>query len=91
MVIMILTLMSVYSKDNNYASSDSLDGQIDNVYDATEISWRQGRRIVELGFIVDKLSEGCSVCHSTVPLNITNTVHEIRYGLGSLLTISCAL
>lgn len=79
------------SEENSYASGDSLDRQIDNVNDTTEISWRQGRRIVELGFIVDKLSEGCSVCHSSVPLNITNTVHEIRYGLGSLLTIRCAL
>jgi hypothetical protein len=50
-----------------------------------------GRRIVELGFLVDKLSEGCSVCHSSTPLNITNIVHERRYGLDSLLTIRCSL
>ena len=36
--------------------------------------WRDGRRIVELGFLVDQLSEGCSECKTK--FNLTNIVDE---------------
>ncbi|XP_062620759.1 uncharacterized protein LOC134282046 [Saccostrea cucullata] len=81
------------TENSNNLCSDELEGEeVDYDYETeTNSNWRQGRRIVELGFLVDKLCEGCAVCHSSIPLNITNIVHEIRYGLGSLLTIRCQL
>lgn len=49
--------------------------------------WRDGRRIVELGFLADQLKAGCSECKKT--LNIINTVDETTQGLGSILYIQC--
>ncbi|XP_021373023.1 uncharacterized protein LOC110463022 [Mizuhopecten yessoensis] len=47
----------------------------------------QGRRIVELGYLADKLQKGCQKCHS--PLHLHQCVFEQFYGLGSLLNIMC--
>ena len=49
--------------------------------------WRDGRRIVELGYLADQLKAGCSECKNT--LNIINTVDETTQGLGSILYIQC--
>ena len=47
--------------------------------------WRDGRRIVEIGFLVDQLTEGCSECKTK--LNLTIIVDETLQGLGSVLYI----
>ena len=49
--------------------------------------WRDGRRIVELGYLADQLKAGCSECKN--PLNIINTMDETTQGLGSILYIQC--
>ena len=46
--------------------------------------WRDGR-IVEIGFLVDQLTEGCSECKTK--LNLTIIVDETLQGLGSVLYI----
>lgn len=46
--------------------------------------WRDGR-IVEIGFLVYQLTEGCSECKTK--LNLTNIVNETLQGLGSVLYI----
>ena len=46
--------------------------------------WRDGR-IVEIGFLADQLTEGCSECKTK--LNLTNIVDEMLQGLGSVLYI----
>ena len=52
------------------------------------LSWRDGRRIVELGVLAEALrkwsGEGCS---ST--LDLRNTESEKRYGFASLLWVRC--
>jgi len=42
--------------------------------------WRDGRRIVKLGYLADQLKAGCSECKN--PLNIINTMDETTHGLG---------
>ena len=54
-----------------------------------EITWEDGRRVVELGVLAD-LAEGleaCSVCKE--PLQLKNIIEEKRYGLASLLYVQC--
>ena len=51
-------------------------------------SWREGRRIVELGYLVDQLKQGCVDCKQE--LNLTNTTEETIQGLGSILYVQCA-
>ena len=41
-------------------------------------SWKEGRRVVELGFLVENMF--CNECH--LPLPIQNIVGEHCYGLG---------
>ena len=48
--------------------------------------WRDGRRIVKLGYLADQLKAGCSECKN--PLNIINTMDETTQGLGSIFTFS---
>ena len=50
-------------------------------------SRREGRRIVELGFLVDQLRDGCSECKKK--LNLVNTTEENIQGLGSILYVQC--
>jgi hypothetical protein len=52
-----------------------------------EICWRSGRRVVELGILVDNLEKGCAACSR--PLDLRFCEDERRYGLGSLLYIRC--
>ena len=42
--------------------------------------WRDGRRIVELGYLADQLKVGCSECKNT--LNVINTVDKTSQGQG---------
>ena len=44
--------------------------------------WRDGRRIMELGYLADQLKPGCSACKNS--LNIINTMDETTQGLGSM-------
>ena len=46
--------------------------------------WRDGR-IVEIGFLADQLTEGCSECKTK--LNLTNIEDETLQGLRSVLNI----
>lgn len=50
--------------------------------------WREGRRLVELGTVVDALRKGCQQCG--LLLNIVDTVRETRHGLGGWLQILCS-
>lgn len=67
------------TKRNNIAESNSVN--------QTKWDWREGRRIVELGFLVDQLKEGCTECKEE--LNLTKIVEETIHGLGSILYIQC--
>lgn len=49
-------------------------------------AWRQGRRIVELGFLADALS-ACNVCGS--PLHLSDCAGIFECGLGSVLSVVC--
>lgn len=51
-----------------------------------EITWEDGRRVVELGVLAKGL-EACSVCKE--PLQLKNITEEKRYGLASLLYVQC--
>ena len=51
-----------------------------------EITWEDGRRVVELGVLAEGL-EACSVCKE--PLQLKNIIEEKRYGLASLLYVQC--
>ena len=51
------------------------------------ISWDEGRRVLELGFLAEGL-RACKDCSN--PLELANTLSEKRYGLGSVLHISCS-
>ena len=51
------------------------------------ISWDEGRRVVELGFLPEGL-RACKDCSNS--LELANTLTEKRYGLGSVLHISCS-
>jgi hypothetical protein len=84
--------------DHNYAHSltqhgDNYEEEVivpaDTFDDDTShmIEWNTGRRIIEVGFFVNKLIEGCSKCgHS---LNLRDICGEQRFGLGSFLHIKC--
>lgn len=47
-------------------------------------TWRQGRRVVELGVLADALS-GCSGCRQ--PLYLSSTQEILTYGLGAILKV----
>ena len=51
-----------------------------------EITWEDGRQVVELGVLVKGL-EAYSVCKE--PLQLKNIAEEKRYGLASLLYVQC--
>lgn len=50
-------------------------------------SWRDGRRIVELGLLSDQLESGCTDCKKYLKLSQIET--EIRQGFGSILYVKC--
>ena len=47
----------------------------------------EDRRIVELSVLAENLRKGCFVCHTH--LELSDCVGERRYGLASLLYITC--
>ena len=51
-------------------------------------SWRDGRRIVELGLLADRLKE-CRLRRCRQPLHLSDVTSETIYGLGSILHIRC--
>ena len=73
---------------NENKSLNTAETRDENDIQSTKLSWREGRRIVELGVIVDQLKVGCSDCKEV--LNLVNTVEETTQGLGSILYIQCA-
>ena len=46
-----------------------------------------GRRIVDMNYLIEKLKTGCTVCSTR--LNLCCTLNEKRYGLGVMLDIKC--
>ncbi|VDH96628.1 Hypothetical predicted protein [Mytilus galloprovincialis] len=54
--------------------------------DNQELDWRQGRRVVELGYLADQLKQ-CKNCSS--PLFLHNCDEEKKCGLGSILYVVC--
>lgn len=52
-----------------------------------EITWADGRRVVELQVLAEGL-KSCSDCNQ--PLHLRNISSEKRYGLASVLTITCS-
>ena len=54
--------------------------------DEIDLSWREGRGVVELGVLSDELA-GCKMCSQ--PLILQNCVGEKRYGLRTLLYVIC--
>lgn len=52
-----------------------------------EVSWDDGRRVVEMGMLAEGLK---SCCFCQQPIQLKNVVDEKRYGLASLLYIQCS-
>ncbi|XP_052092416.1 uncharacterized protein LOC127728864 [Mytilus californianus] len=52
----------------------------------SNLAWRDGRRVVELGLLADQL-KACKNCYA--PLFLHNCLKEQRYGIGSILYIPC--
>lgn len=75
------------TKDKNIAETSNGTELPEWTPERAKYCWRDGRRIVELGFLADQLKAGCSECKKT--LNITNIVEETTQGLGSILYIQC--
>ena len=76
MVPDIETEVTITHDDPDLPASDSVD-----------MSWRDGRRIVELGLLADQLS-ACKQC--CMSLELRNCVGERICGLGSILHVLCA-
>ncbi|XP_062579761.1 uncharacterized protein LOC134241754 [Saccostrea cucullata] len=82
-----------YLDEHDYAQrEDEVDTEFILVDDDSsksdkQIEWFTGRRVIELGYVVNKLIEGCNFCRH--PLKLTDICGEVRYGLGSLLRINC--
>lgn len=53
-----------------------------------KINWKEGRRVVEIGFMAEQLYRGCTTCHQ--PLHLKNCVDEQHFGLGSIYSIACS-
>ena len=47
----------------------------------------EGRRIVDIGFVIEQLEQVCLLCKGL--LRLTMTRGELRYGLASRLDIEC--
>lgn len=45
-------------------------------------SWREGRRIIEMGTLADNLKKGCGMCGNI--LQFSNILGERRFGLGQV-------
>lgn len=55
----------------------------------SKTSWRDGRRIVGFGFLLDNL-QNCTECRlGPVPLTRDSVVGELRKGLGGFLYVRC--
>lgn len=52
-----------------------------------EIEWFIGKCVIELGYVVNKLIEGCKFCG--FKLKVYDICSEVRYGFGLLLWINC--
>ncbi|WAR24663.1 hypothetical protein MAR_038332, partial [Mya arenaria] len=51
--------------------------------------WRIGRRIVEVGFLLEQLQYYCECRLGPVPLTFDNVVGELKKGLGGYLYVRC--
>lgn len=56
---------------------------------ASRDSWRSGRRVIELGVLLEGL-RFCGFCRlGPIPLTLYNVVGELRKGLGGYLYVRC--
>jgi hypothetical protein len=51
------------------------------------VNWNEGRRVIEVQYVIEKLIEGCRFCGHQ--LNFIDVCGEVRYGLASMLQIKC--
>ena len=56
------------------------------VDDSVSTTWREGRRVVDLGILADALKQCTSCCQ---PLHLSSTVGETQQGLGGYLHVMC--
>ena len=68
---------------------DGIKKETQTNYTNDDLSWRDGRGIVGLGFLADQLKE-CQHCKST-PLQLRDCLGETRYGFGSVVQIICTI
>lgn len=64
-----------------------VDAAVQDTGDDFSIKWNEGRRMIEIQVVIEKLIEGCEFCRQ--PLNFTTICGEIEYGLASMLQIKC--
>lgn len=88
-------------RDHNYESGHTCENDPCNDSDcplfnniklgkyAEKDSWKDGRRIIELGTLLENL-RSCRYCRlGPVPLTCLNIVGELRKGLGGYLYVKC--
>ncbi len=66
--------------------SPGSDERESTTQDDQDLTWTDGRRVVELGILADGL-RACEDCG--VPLNLANTETETKDGLASILYVRC--
>ena len=54
----------------------------------SKFSHLEGRKVVDLPFVISLLEKGCTVCHHK--LRLSNCMGEEKYGLASVLEIKCS-
>ena len=68
------------TKAKNIAASDGTELP-ERTPERAKYRWREGRRIVELGFLADQLKAGCSeckYCRRNDPGSRVNSLHSVR-------------
>ena len=76
-------------KVSNQKDDGIKNGETQTNYTYDDLSWRDGRGILELGFLADQLKE-CQHCKS-IPLQLRDCLGETRYGFRSVVQIICTI
>ena len=72
--------------DHSYGAMSPSVCRQEVVGDTKQDEWRVGRRVVELGVLVEGL-KACFLCSQ--PLHLENCVEETKFGLAYMLKIKC--
>lgn len=88
-----VVLYHPFSSDHTYSSLGNEGFPLNPVIDVSDtvfelnvdLSWRQGRRVIELGVLADGLS-ACKQCG--MPLQLSHTESIITYGLAAILKVT---